>query len=214
MNKQTKTDKVENICFVIMPYGAYYDNYYINVYKPAIEAAGLISRRADDLYRPSTIIKEIWRCTREAKIILADLTGLNANVFYELGLAHALAKPTILVTNSISDIPFDLRSQRIIEYDTNLPNWGFLLKEKIEMTVSETVTSPISSILPAFMDFSEYELDKISISGKDFLELKSYVEKLATELRVKEEIDDLSKKENDYRVNFVEQYNLHSGFGD
>ena len=52
-------------------------------------------------------------------MIVADLTSANPNVFYELGLAHALKKPVILITQSIADIPFDLKSYRLLEYSTH-----------------------------------------------------------------------------------------------
>ncbi|MEM7086427.1 MAG: hypothetical protein AAF489_09605 [Bacteroidota bacterium] len=73
-------------------------------YKQAIENAGLIARRADDI-SPGTIVEDIWEFTQETKIILTNLTGKNANVFYELGLADAIDKPVILVANSMDDVP-------------------------------------------------------------------------------------------------------------
>ncbi len=74
----------EDICFTIMPYGLWQDKYYVNVFKPAIEAAGLVPHRADDLYRPGAIINDIWMYTKQARIILADLSSKNPNVLYEL----------------------------------------------------------------------------------------------------------------------------------
>lgn len=144
------SDETE-ICFVIMPFGGYFDNYYQMCYAPAIQECGLLAHRADDMYRPSTIVDDIWVYTQKAKIILADITGKNPNVFYELGLAHALAKPAILITESIEDVPFDLRSLRIIERDKNNPNWGNSLKEKIALSIKETIQSPRNSVLPSFL---------------------------------------------------------------
>jgi hypothetical protein len=83
-------EKQKEICFTIMPFGGWLDDYYESIYCPAIEAAGLDPQRADDLFRPGTIVTDIWDFTKRAKLLLADLTGKNANVFYELGLAHAL----------------------------------------------------------------------------------------------------------------------------
>src|SRR4051794_9506809 len=100
--------KTKAECFTIMPFGDWFDDYYDQIYVPAITTAGLVARRADDLYRPSAIVHDIWEMTCAAKIILADLTGKNPNVFYELGLAHAIAKPAVLVAESIADVPFDL----------------------------------------------------------------------------------------------------------
>jgi hypothetical protein len=133
-------------CFTVMPFGGWFDDYYESIYKPAIERAGLRACRADDLYRPSTIVTDIWTYTKSAKLILADLSGKNPNVFYELGLAHALAKPAILVTESMDDVPFDLRALRVLQYDKNQPRWGEQLQEKITASIKEVVASPLQAV--------------------------------------------------------------------
>ena len=107
-----------------MPFGGYFDEYYDNIYKPAIEKANMDSFRADNIYMPSTIIKDIWNLIQSSTIILADLTRKNANVFYELGLAHASKKPVIFIAESMDDVPFDLRAQRVIIYNKDNHNWG------------------------------------------------------------------------------------------
>jgi predicted ATPase len=149
--KRAPAEAKRDTCFVIMPFGDPFDSYYLAIYVPAIEAAGLTARRADDLFRPSTIVSDIWALTREAKLILADLSGKNPNVFYELGLAHAVEKPAILVSQSMDDVPFDLRSLRIITYDKNHPNWGDVLRDKIEKAIRETLSSPVDTVLPTFL---------------------------------------------------------------
>src|SRR5712692_6893487 len=131
----------KDICFTIMPFGGWLDDYYETIYCPAIQAVGLEPHRADDLFRPSTIVNDIWAYTKRAKLLIADLTGKNPNVFYELGLAHALGKPAILVAESMDDIPFDLRALRIITYDKNAPNWGNLLHQKVESAIREVLKS-------------------------------------------------------------------------
>ncbi len=141
-----------DMCFVIMPFGGWFDQYYTEIYKPAVTEAGLEPKRSDDLYRPSQIVQDIWNYTKKAKILLADLTGKNPNVFYELGLAHALAKPVILVTESEVDVPFDLRNLRYIVYDKNEPNWGINLKKGIINAIKETIETPGESVLQAFVD--------------------------------------------------------------
>jgi hypothetical protein len=126
------TEKETKTCFVIMPFGDWFDDYYENIYKPAIIKADFLPIRADDLYYPGNIIKDIWKFTNEAGVILGDLTDKNPNVFYELGLAHAISKPTILLASNIEDIPFDLKSQRIIEYNKNEYNLGESLKKILQ----------------------------------------------------------------------------------
>jgi len=120
----TESGKEKRLCFTIMPFGGWFDTYYDGIYKPAIVAAGLEPRRADDLFRPSKVVDDIWDLTKRADVILADLTGKKPNVFYELGLAHAIGKPAILVVDDLNDVPFDLRALRVIDYDKNQQNWG------------------------------------------------------------------------------------------
>lgn len=142
--------KKQHSCFVISPFGGYYDRYFEEVYEPAVAAAGLHARRADDLYRPSAIINDIWSYVREAKLLLADLTGKNPNVFYELGLAHACSKPVVLLTQTIDDVPFDLRSLRIISYNLADPAWSSILRVAITRAIQEVLASPLQSVLPTF----------------------------------------------------------------
>jgi hypothetical protein len=55
-----------------MPFGGWLDDYYETIYSPAIVSSGLTPHRADDLYRPSTIVNDIWAYTRKAKLLLAE----------------------------------------------------------------------------------------------------------------------------------------------
>jgi hypothetical protein len=183
-SKKGSDKKKLGICFTIMPFGGWFNDYYLNIYRPAIEAAGMKPHRADDLYRPSTIVNDIWSYTRQAKIVLADLTGKNPNVFYELGLAHALAKPAILVAESMDDVPFDLRSLRVIEYDKNDPDWGETLKEKIGNAIKEVLEAPLQAVLPAFLEVKpSKERASVSKHEKELLELRQEIESIRADVR-------------------------------
>lgn len=71
--KRSRSKKSQGTCFTIMPFGGWFDDYYETIFCPAIESTGLTPKRADDLYRPSTIVHDIWSYTKESKLILADL---------------------------------------------------------------------------------------------------------------------------------------------
>ncbi|MEJ1384148.1 MAG: DNA-directed RNA polymerase subunit alpha C-terminal domain-containing protein [Candidatus Sedimenticola sp. (ex Thyasira tokunagai)] len=179
MKDNNEISNEDGICFTIMPFGGWFDTYYSEVYAPAIKESGLTPRRADDVYRPGTIVHDIWNLTKASKIIVADLTGKNPNVLYELGLAHALTKPVILLTESLEDIPFDLRALRIIEYDKNNPEWGNILKKKIKDAIQEVTTAPLKSVLPAFLEVDESKPSKkISSQEKDILEIRHELDTL------------------------------------
>jgi hypothetical protein len=174
----------KEICFTIMPFGGWFDTYYETIFLPAIEDAGLEPHRADDLYRPSTITQDIWTYTKRAKLILADLTGKNPNVFYELGMAHALAKPAILVTETLGDVPFDLRALRVIEYSKLDPDWGSALQTKIRKSIAEVLKSPAEAVLPAFLNVKDStEKPTITKQEKDIVEIKQDLERLQRELQ-------------------------------
>jgi hypothetical protein len=104
------------LCFIIMPFDLAFDDVYNVGIKQAIENTGMVSQRGDDIHKPGHILTQIWEALLCARFVIADLTRTNGNVLYELGLAHVLGHQAILLTQRISDIPFDLKSQRHIEY--------------------------------------------------------------------------------------------------
>lgn len=78
---------------------------------------------------------DIWERINRARFLVADLTDFNANVFYELGLAHALSKDVVLIAQSMDFVPFDLKALRCICYD--LTRRGTKqLEEKLRGTIS------------------------------------------------------------------------------
>ncbi len=156
---------------------------YRYIYIPAIEAAGFEAKRADDLYRPGNIVNDIWTYTKEATVLLADLTNKNPNVFYELGLAHAITKPAVLITASMDDVPFDLRSLRVIDYDKNSPNWGDLLQDRITKALLETLTNPKDAIPPTFFEVDKTDKIKVSAESKELLEIRNELDLIKREVR-------------------------------
>jgi hypothetical protein len=105
--------------FVLMPFSAEFDAAYNMFIKPGLEDIGFSIVRADDMLNQRNIMQDVISNIAEADLIVADLTGSNPNVFYELGIAHALEKPTILLTQSVEELPFDLRSYRVLVYQTH-----------------------------------------------------------------------------------------------
>ncbi len=121
--------------FVVMSFDSEFDSLY-NFIKNVFEDAGHTIFRTDDLLHQQNILKDIVTSIYESDLIIADLTGLNANVFYELGLSHALKKNVLLLTQDISELPFDLRSYRVIEYSTHFSQ-VVVLKEKLLKIISD-----------------------------------------------------------------------------
>lgn len=108
----------ENLISVMMPFSAEFNSVYQAIQK-ATSAMGFSCVRADDIWEHHTIIQDIINIIARAKVVICDCSGKNPNVFYETGIAHAIGKEVILITQSEQDIPFDLRHLRYIRY---LPN--------------------------------------------------------------------------------------------
>jgi hypothetical protein len=151
LKKISKGVKIEqgDSCFVMMPFAEPIGGYYKLIYEPAISKAGLRSVRADDdIFGTGKIMDQVWNGIHQAKVLVAELTGRNPNVFYELGIAHALNKPVVLVSASQADVPFDLNHIRVIYYDMRDPFWGDKLIAKVAENVVSALKNPGEALLP------------------------------------------------------------------
>ena len=155
----TKGRTFLDTCFVMMPFGQWFDTYYKELFAPAIKEAGMEALRADELFSTGTVIEQIWEQIQKSKILLADLTGKNANVFYELGLCHAAHKPVVFTSANLDDVPFDLRHLRVIIYDVNDPHWGEKLKTNLTAYLRNAKSDPTKSIPQPFRQKAEEEED-------------------------------------------------------
>jgi hypothetical protein len=102
--------------FVIAPFGREFDLVYRDHIRPTLESAGLTPRRIDESTESAEITSLIQEETVRAHLVVADLSGRNPNVFYEIGFAHANGIPGILLIQDISEAPFDVRQWRMITY--------------------------------------------------------------------------------------------------
>lgn len=164
----TITEEEKEYAFVLMPFHEPFNKYYKSIIKPSIEDAGLKSLRADEIFGPSNIIKDIWDSILRAKVVLAELTTRNANVLYELGICHAIGKPVVLFAQSLDDVPFDLRSLRCIIYDTIEPDWAPKLRESLSMFIKklkEVSSEDLSDYLPFLITRRSSEMGEFNKSS-------------------------------------------------
>lgn len=103
---------------VMMPFGAHFTEVWKTL-KTAAEEGGWLCHRADDIWEDSVLVNDIVGLISRSRVVICDLTGRNANVFYEAGIAHTLGREVVLITQSADDIPFDLRHHRYIRYLSN-----------------------------------------------------------------------------------------------
>jgi hypothetical protein len=106
-----------NTCFYLGPFREPFNNIYANAIRTAVQRLGVSLSRADEIYGSRAIIQDIWEAIFSSEVIIAELTGRNPNVMYEVGLAHALGKQVIILTQTLDDVPFDLKHYRCIVYD-------------------------------------------------------------------------------------------------
>jgi hypothetical protein len=110
-------------CFIVMPFGQEWSGDVHRILAKACEAAGVRAVRGDDLFTPTDILEDIWQSLNAADFVIADITGRNPNVLYELGIAHTLAKPVLILSRDASDIPIDLATRRVILYGQQADAW-------------------------------------------------------------------------------------------
>jgi hypothetical protein len=104
--------------FVVMPFAKEFEDVYLLGIRDVAEGLGFIVERADDVEHNETILDVICAKIRAADAVIGDTTGSNPNVFYELGYAHALNCPTILIARKGGNPPFDLQGKNHIFYET------------------------------------------------------------------------------------------------
>jgi len=107
----------DKLVFVLMPFAAQFVQVYDTI-RQVVGGLKLRCLRADEIFVPGAIMGDIWKSILASRIIIAELTGHNPNVFYELGIAHSLGKEVILLCQSAGDIPFDLRHMRTVIYSS------------------------------------------------------------------------------------------------
>ncbi|EKD41110.1 MAG: hypothetical protein ACD_74C00028G0005 [uncultured bacterium] len=107
--------------FVVMQFSEPFDALYNDVIKPTCEKFGFEVIRADDIYKSGLIIEDITRSIQESSFVIADITPDNPNVFYEVGYAHGIRKPTILLSERRrGSLPFDVSGFRTLFYDNTI----------------------------------------------------------------------------------------------
>ena len=171
---------MSDTCFVIMPFDKKLEEYYEKIYKVAIEESGLKAIRADDSLKAGIIMQDVLDNIKKSAIILADLNQLKPNVIYEVGLAHALKKRTVIVIPSFIDIPFDLSLHRFISYDVTVPGWSDCLTESIREAINETMLSIAKADEPYVLGYKiENEENEVIVdtSESDYKEDKSKAKK-------------------------------------
>jgi O-acetyl-ADP-ribose deacetylase (regulator of RNase III) len=174
---------MKTTCFVIMPFGKRndgeqpidFDAIYKHIIKPAVLAAGLKSVRSDEILEAGWIHKKMIDHIYRAAVAIVDITTLNANVFWELGVRHALrSHATILIRKKGTALPFNIQDLNLVEYDVDLES-AARAQETIATLITaamekQTVDSLVHDLLTLKIDTSSQliakkELRRYRVSG-------------------------------------------------
>jgi hypothetical protein len=143
-------------CFVIMPFGEKldignqqvdFDVIYKRLIKPPLEVLGLKVMRCDEIPNPGSVHRDMLKHIFEDDVAVVDITTLNANVFYELGVRHALRRGvTVLLRKKGTTSPFNIQGMRTIEYDIDLEG-AELARDALRRSVEHALAHPANDSL-------------------------------------------------------------------
>ena len=168
------------------------------VFEPVLDDLGYKAVRADKIGTPNSISNDIVKALLESELMIADVSDLNPNVFYELAVRNAIQKPVIVIRGKSQKMPFDIYDKRSILLDMKdarlwteakeLLKKQIIQSEKDKKSASESILSNFS--LKTDLESKITPSDEISLELKD---LKSEVRRLREDVREKDEPSDTDR---------------------
>ncbi|NPV41943.1 MAG: hypothetical protein HPY72_11460 [Anaerolineae bacterium] len=171
--------------FIAMPFDPTLDFVFKSI-QEASKLAGFVSVRADEIFQHGVIVDQIYEKIQKSDCVVGVLTGKNPNVYYELGIAHGLSKPLILLhpKSNMTELPFDIRHNRVITYEPEQidriisliqAQLGFVKNNLSEKITSEDFIKNIDLTKDDIKEIREhlladYGLLKLSLEGMELLE--------------------------------------------
>lgn len=161
----TSSVDFDNICFYVTPIGAddseqrqHSDLFLGSIIEPAIESVGLKVVRADQIEHPGMITNQVIEYVMKSKLVVADLSFTNPNVFYELALRHMMNSPVVQIVRKGDPIPFDISQFRTVVVDCSsiyslvpkLETYKAEIASQARMSLSggSAHANPITSVYP------------------------------------------------------------------
>lgn len=162
-----------------MPFEASFNDVYHLGIKPAADGAGAYCERVDDQIFAESILARIYNQIAKADLIVADMSGRNPNVFYEVGYAHALGKTVILLTKNSDDIPFDLKHYPHIIYADSIAG----MKDKLSKRIAYHLANPQKKeeLAPTQLAFT---ISGTSLDAGASIDVPIPVDEIAFELKI------------------------------
>lgn len=124
-----------------MQFSEPYTDVYLNVIKSVCKEFGITAVRADEIYGPGVIVKDIIEQVANAQLVIADISAPNANVYFEVGYALASGKPIILLAKKDTTLPFDVSGFRVLFYEDSIGG-----KSKVEDGLRKHLTALLGAV--------------------------------------------------------------------
>jgi hypothetical protein len=136
--RPAKRSQFQSDIFMIMSFKPEFEGIYKDIVRPLVKDLNLTITRGDEFNSTQGVImNDVWSALNHCKFVIAEITGGNDNVFYELGIAHTLNKPAMLITQAKTpdEIPFDIRHLRYLKYE-NTVSGGIQLREALKTAIT------------------------------------------------------------------------------
>lgn len=127
--------------FMVMPFSADFNAIYQDIIIPTVTGLNMSIKRGDDFTSTrGSIMEEVWAALNACRFIIAEITTPNPNVYYELGIAHTLNKPAVLITQATQpeEVPFDIRHLRYLQYENTITG-GRKLQEQLAASIARVL---------------------------------------------------------------------------
>lgn len=188
------------LCFVIMPFSKERKEVYKFGIAPACQQAGYKTKRVDELVGQFNISRKIIEYIFRSDAIVAEITDKNSNVFYEMGVAHAIGNKTIMIAQDADKLPFDIRNYRCIIYEQSVEGLQ-RLQEEIGRSLQEIgdwsrhPSNPVQDFMPhdAFVLQSDFERLQKALQQKDELLRAAQMESAAFKKQLREKDERLKQ---------------------
>lgn len=204
-----RNEKFMKKCFVVSPIGGAgtdirknADQLYQHIIKPVCEKCGFIAKRVDEFNTSGSITQEILDALNDYELVIADLTGHNPNVFFEIGYRTKSQKPIIHLKRKDEIIPFDVSAIRTFEYDLTDLDMVTATKDRLEQViknfkydeVKESKRSDSSfenNMIVASLNDIQYKIDVLTeeIKKKENETIKTIIETLNVQKQEPESLE-------------------------
>lgn len=180
--------------FVLMPFDKEFDDIYDYLIHDPLSEAGYDVKRADDILNQGNILSDIIQSIINSDLIVADLSTTNPNVYYELGIAHSHRKNVMMLTQNVKELPFDLRSYRIIPYSNHFAKMHNA-RQQIQKVIKDVLANNVKFGNPVtdfnssgFDSFTSDTLSQVTPECQDDLGLIDHSIALEDNLKVMTDI--------------------------